>query len=913
MQRSNLALVLVAVVGLVGCQDARDSTGGPLPTAVQRPLASVAAEEAIQIIPTPRGGASEAVAPVRATSSPPVALAGIIGVGSGSNFSCALRGDGLVFCWGSNASGTLGNGSLAGSLTPREVGGPQRFSSLSVGDLNVCGLTAASAAYCWGDNSSGQLGIGSTGGNSLVPVAVSGGHSFTSLSIGLRSICGIATDGVTYCWGNNGSAQLGIGLTGGSVNVPTPVVNSASLGFVSVSAGFFASCALTASGSAYCWGAAGPYFGNGASNPASNIPVAAASGLTIGQLSTGSLYSCVLTPIGRAGCWGAQTAGELGNGSFASPVVTPTPISSTTKFTSVDANSTNSFISTTCGVAQNGQAWCWGNNDRGQLGNASASTCTFSTTAFDCSAVPLAVTGGRRFSELAVGLRHVCALDGNGKVYCWGDNGAGQLGNNSVTPSQVPVQVVQLAAPAEDGSIVIAPLSGNIIFRGATLQLAATQLDEYGAPLAVQPAFRWRTSDPAIATVDQNGLVAAISNGLVVITARTRSDMIGQAPVTVSLVDPTLAFQRAWSGVASGTSVSDGLVAWGGLLADEWIHSGTFPTRLEVDRRIVSEGNSQLVQIFASLQLARNALEFEEGRLLGVTPGDPRIGEMRALAGYVYLGLAEAFCSGVPLNDANVGHSTAELFTLADVRFVQALAGPVGAPFDGLARAGRARARLGLGDIPGAAAAAAQVPPAFAYATTHSSMSGFENWVYSLNTTQRRLTIPDGEGGNGFPFRSANDARVPWVNGGLLGFDAQTPWFYTTKYSSVADPIVVASGTEARLIEAEAALRVGNPAGFLSGLNLLRFPAGLPVLVDPGTQLGRENLLFSERALWLYATGTRLGDMRRLIGQYGRTQSTVLPTGAYHKFGLTYGSDANLPVPTAARGASYTGCTDRTS
>ena len=62
----------------------------------------------------------------------------------------------------------------------------------------------------------------------------------------------------------------------------------------------------------------------------------------------------------------------------------------------------------------------------------------------------------------------------------------------------------------------------------------------------------------------------------------------------------------------------------------------------------------------------------------------------------------------------------------------------------------------------------------------------------------------------------------------------------------------------------------------------VRFPAGLPVLVDPGTQLGRENLLFSERALWLYATGTRLGDMRRLIGQYGRTQSTVLPTGAYH-------------------------------
>jgi hypothetical protein len=138
---------------------------------------------------------------------------------------------------------------------------------------------------------------------------------------------------------------------------------------------------------------------------------------------------------------------------------------------------------------------------------------------------------------------------------------------------------------------------------------------------------------------------------------------------------------------------------------------------------------------------------------------------------------------------------------------------------------------------------------------------------------------------------------------------------------------VIASGTEARLIEAEALLRTGNVAGFIeaeallrtgnvagfiAALNALRATIGLPALVDPGNQVAREDLLFAERANWLYATGTRLGDVRRLINQYGRSEATVLPTGPFHKGG-SYGTDANLPVPLSARGPSYSGCTVRTS
>lgn len=868
----------------------------------------------LQIIRTPRAASAPAAASVAA--APPVALAGIVGVGAGNQFSCALRNDGQVFCWGANAAGQFGNGSLAGSRTPMETAGPQRFVALSVGDLNVCGLEATGAAFCWGDNTNGQLGNGVTGGSALVPTAVSGGHQFVALEIGLRSICGIATDGVTYCWGNNQFGQLGIGVTGADVNVPAAVVNSASLGFTQVSPGFFTTCARRAAGEVYCWGSGGARFGNGTTAPSSNVPVPAANGLTVAHLDMGASYGCAITPIGRAGCWGqgiGVNSGEFGNGSFASPVATPTPIVGTLRYASIDANDNNSIIASTCGLLRTGQAWCWGSNQFGQLGAASSATCTFGITSYDCSATPLPVGGGRSYAALAVGITHVCAVHANGNVFCWGDNRSGQLGDNTLAPSMTPVQVVRLGQNGRDGYVAVTPLAPTVIFREGTVQLQGQLLNEDGTPAAVQPSLAWRSSDPAIASVNQQGLVTGHANGAVVVSVRTQAGQFGHAPVTVNILDPVVAFQRAWSGGNGFHGTSDGLVVWGGLLADEWIHSGTFPTRSEVDLRAVSAGNAQLGQLFSALQLARRALEHEEGRLLAVSPTDPAIGQMRALSGYIYLGLAENFCSGVPLDDPDTGLSTNDLFTMAQARFAQALAGPVAAPFDLLSQAGTARALVGIGDANGASAAAALVPAGFSYATTHSSAVGFENTVYSLNALQRRLTIPDAEGGNGVPWRSANDPRVPWTPGGGPGFDATTPWFVSLKYGTVSDNIVIASANEARLIEAESRLRLGDVAGFVAALNALRASVGLPVVLDPGSPQGRENLLFDERANWLYATGTRLGDLRRRIRLYGSSQASVLPAGPYHKFGGSYGSDANLPVPLSARGSSYTGCTDRTS
>jgi hypothetical protein len=904
-------LVLVLTM-LAAC---RDNSVAPLQDGQHPRSIEAAASSALSTAIIPDRGVSPSIAATAqaedGASGPPTTLANMLDVGSGANFSCALRNDGLVFCWGNNGAGNLGNGSLVGSNRALEVSGAVRFAHLEVGDVNACGLSSTGAAYCWGDNATGQLGIGTIGGISTVPVAVSGGLQFLQLSIGLRSICGVATDGVTYCWGLNQFGQLGNGVIGGNYSTPQPVVSSAALGFVQVTAGFLNSCALTTTGAAYCWGSSGAVFGNGVITPSTGVPVAAAGGMTYASLDMGYRYACARTTSNDGSCWGDQPFGQGGVGSFAQ-LLSPTPIVGTFKFGVLDAHHSNSILGFTCGLDTAGRAFCWGSNDKGQLGSPGTSSCTFGSLTFNCSSRPRPVPDGRRYGQLGVGLNHSCAVQTNGEVYCWGDNTSGQLGDGGNTASSRPVQVVRLNAPPQNGSVVVTPLSAQLLLTGSTMQFSAQALDENGAPLAIQPSFTWVSSNPAAATVDANGLATAIASGNAVITARVSGGSFGRASLSLQIQDPVALFQRAWSGAFSGINTTDGLIFYSGLLSDEWTHSGTFTTRREVDERRVTPGNAQLSQFYGALNFARTALEFEEARLQTVAPGDPRRGELLALAGYTYLGFAEAFCSGVPLYDPNAGLTTDQLFVLAEARFAQAMSVPIQPAFTSLANLGLARARLGRQDFTGAAAAAAVVPAGFSYATAHSATSGNENVLFSLNQLQRRISMADAKGGNGLPYRSVVDPRLPWIAGGF-GFDGITPVvYYAQKFTAVSSPITIASDEEARLIGAEALLAAGDVGGFVAQLNALRAVAGLPAVVDPGSTTARVDLLFRERAFWLYASGTRLGDVRRLIAAYGRTEATVLPTGVYPRGG-TYGTDANLPVPSSARGPTFSGCTNRTS
>jgi hypothetical protein len=231
-----------------------------------------------------------------------------------------------------------------------------------------------------------------------------------------------------------------------------------------------------------------------------------------------------------------------------------------------------------------------------------------------------------------------------------------------------------------------------------------------------------------------------------------------------------------------------------------------------------------------------------------------------------------------------------------------------------LARVGRARALLNLGRFADAGAAAAPVPVAFRFAVQSSENSARQNnGTWNLTTNQGRAGVSDVESGEGLPFVTAADPRVPSrprsTNGGN-GFDGG-PMREQLKYPTRTSDATVADGVEAQLIRAEAALRAGNATTFLALLNELRANAALvtqrggtgtlPALADPGTAAARESLLFAERAFWLYGTSHRLGDLRRLVRQYGRSPESVFPSGNYASNGRTgaYGSDVNFPIPIA--------------
>lgn len=383
-------------------------------------------------------------------------------------------------------------------------------------------------------------------------------------------------------------------------------------------------------------------------------------------------------------------------------------------------------------------------------------------------------------------------------------------------------------------------------------------------------------------------------------------------------------FQVAYSGI--GGSTDRGLFPVMGLFTDELFSSGTFTTRTATDQRAqqpISVGNTSDSAYVRLHRARRSAIRAVEALEAAESGQGPVVADMKFIEGLTVVALAESFCPAVPVSDVTpegdrvpgVPLADEELYELAIGIFDQALAVD---PGNHAAAVGKGRALLDLGRYQEAAAAVASVPTSFVEVIEHSANSTQqENPLFNLQSNGR-YSVSDLEGGNGLPFRSAQDPRVPWVEDPDGGFDASIPLFLAQKYSSRTSPVVVADGIEARLIEAEAALNGGDVTGWLSILNALRADvrnlmtarvenyaafvpgpnnptATLDPLSDPGGQEARIDLHFQERAFWLYLTGHRLGDLRRLIRQYGRTPEATFPTGAYFKGG-SYGNDVSLPL-----------------
>ena len=381
-----------------------------------------------------------------------------------------------------------------------------------------------------------------------------------------------------------------------------------------------------------------------------------------------------------------------------------------------------------------------------------------------------------------------------------------------------------------------------------------------------------------------------------------------------------------------GSEFQDGLILTAGLLADEFEHSTTPPSQQEIDQRTTALINPGLSDVYRNLHKARAGAEHAAEALqqfLLEPESTPDIAEMLTIAGYTYIYFAEDFCSGVPFgkvrgDTVTFGSplTTAETYAAALAKFDSALAHPGLEADDGtitnLALLGRARALLDMGQFAEAATVAADVPTDFLYVTEHSeSPLRLQNAIFTYG--QAGLwSLSDQEGGVGLPYRSANDPRVPYTDTEDTGLDLITPQFNLDKYPDATSPVPVADGIEARLIEAEAQLQANNLSGMRTTLNDLRQNAITPAMPNLPTPANRDEAidqLFSERAFWLFATGHRLGDMRRLVRPaptgYDRPVDSVFPNGAYHKGG-SYGPDVNLPIPIEEQNnPNSQGCLDR--
>lgn len=379
----------------------------------------------------------------------------------------------------------------------------------------------------------------------------------------------------------------------------------------------------------------------------------------------------------------------------------------------------------------------------------------------------------------------------------------------------------------------------------------------------------------------------------------------------------------------TATSGGESLLLLGGLFADEWINGDSFIARQEIDQRVVTVQNSFLTTANRALHRARLTAEQAIDKLAEFAPAPAtpswQVAEMYFVQAYVMNIIAEHYCDGIVFSSIVDGVeqygspiTTAEALTQALAHANTALALTFGTTANDL-RVQNAlkiiKARIlvnmstpAVSRLADAAAAVAGVPTDFKYEMLHSQTTN-SNQFWNFNNNARRYNVSNNEGMNGLNFATANDPRVPVCVGNdtrcrTIGVtstrrdDLAQPLYVQMLWPLRESPVAIVSGVEARLIEAEALLTT-DPTTSLGILNAARATVtGLTPLADAGTEALRVNQLFRERAFWLFGRGTRTGDMRRLIRQYGRASATVFPTGAWHKSG-NYGGDVNFPVPQA--------------
>jgi starch-binding outer membrane protein, SusD/RagB family len=403
-------------------------------------------------------------------------------------------------------------------------------------------------------------------------------------------------------------------------------------------------------------------------------------------------------------------------------------------------------------------------------------------------------------------------------------------------------------------------------------------------------------------------------------------------------------FQIAYSGAGDESNNGhEGHINMTGIFTDELFDLETFPTRQQVDARNTLPTNVSLKALFSDLAAARAAAEKADAGYAKFDPTNPTWPRSLDYSAYTYLMFAEYYCDGVPFSNLadngqvvfGVPLTRAQIRAIVVTKFDSALAlGAAAVSADSaagnsiatdsaviyLARVGKARILVDSGDFADAATIAATVPPGFVYLVENSTNAPVEfNGIWNYNIAGNFFGVADIDGTNGLDFISAGDPRVLTLDTGAPGAINSGPNFVQSLlYPQPSSNSVLASGLEAQLIIAEAQLKGAAPGGvggWATTLNTLRTNAGMLALTPDSTLTAspdlRVDVMFRERAFWMFLTGHRMEDMRRLVRQYSRAANTVFPIGLT-AIGLPIQNDVDFPVSEDEQNnPNFHGCIDR--
>ncbi len=336
--------------------------------------------------------------------------------------SCALSDDGLMYCWGYNSAGQIGNGTATNAPVPVQVGGALAGKTITEigGTNNLSCAIAEGKIYCWGSNNSGITGRNTVTGYTNTPTLVTAGNTATTLPTNYtatllatsgsraRLMCAVVS-GKPYCWGQNDEGSVGNGTSGGNVLIPTKVVENTGLSGKTITS-------ISQDGNV-----------GGAGSDFSHVCVVA----------SGKLY-----------CWGDNTYGQVGNGENANSKNSPTAVTSNGVLNGKTIQDVKVGIYTSCSLADGG-VYCWGRSNYGQVGDG--------TTTSRLNPVAAAQQPGNLTSSNVVsigsGANRGCATVADGRTFCWGLNSSGQIGDGTITTRTVPTE-----------SLFLRPVGNQYIF-----------------------------------------------------------------------------------------------------------------------------------------------------------------------------------------------------------------------------------------------------------------------------------------------------------------------------------------------------------------------------------------------------------------------------------------------------------------